>query len=393
MKTYKITFFRILLINISILFCLNNYAFAASDPNVTNSTTDEDTQTTSGLVITDAGDAATTHFLITNIQNGTLYQNDGTTPINNSDFITEAEGNAGLKFTPSSDFFGSGSFDVQASEDASGTGLSAIVTATITVNPVGDTPSVTNATTNEDTQTTSGLVISRNANDGAEVTHFRISNIANGTLYQNDGTTPINAGDYITFAEGSAGLKFTPASNFYGSGSFDVASSLDASGTGLSSIVTATITVNPVGDTPSVTNATTNEDTQTSSGLVISRNANDGAEVTHFRISNIANGTLYQNDGTTPINADDYITFAEGSAGLKFTPSSNFNGSGSFDVESSEDGSSVAAQSGVATATITVNPVGDTPSVTNATTNEDTQTTSGLVISRNANDGAEVTHF
>ena len=28
------------------------------------------------------------------------------------------------------------------------------VTATITVNPVADTPSVTNATTNEDTQTT-----------------------------------------------------------------------------------------------------------------------------------------------------------------------------------------------------------------------------------------------
>ncbi|MGB1034993.1 MAG: translocation/assembly module TamB domain-containing protein [Primorskyibacter sp.] len=43
---------------------------------------------------------------------------------------------------------------------------------------------------------------------------------------------------------------------------------------------------------------TTDEDTQ--SGLiVIDRNANDGAEVTHFKISGISGGTLYQADGTT----------------------------------------------------------------------------------------------
>ena len=76
---------------------------------------------------------------------------------------------------------------------------------------MADTPSVTNATTNEDTQTTSGLVISRNAADGAEVTHFKITDITNGTLFQNDGTTPITNGDFITFAQGNAGLKFTPA--------------------------------------------------------------------------------------------------------------------------------------------------------------------------------------
>src|SRR5262249_3843357 len=148
------------------------------------------------------------------------------------------------------------------------------VTASITVNPVADTPSVTNATTNEDTQTTSGLVISRNAADGSEVTNFKITSITNGTLYQNDGTTPINSGDFITFAQGNAGLKFPPAANFFGTASFNVQASLSNSDSGLGgSQVTATITVNPVADTPSVTNATTSEDTQTTSGLVISRNA------------------------------------------------------------------------------------------------------------------------
>ena len=40
---------------------------------------------------------------------------------------------------------------------------------------IANTPSVTPATTNEDTQTTSGLVITKNAVDGAEVTHFKIT--------------------------------------------------------------------------------------------------------------------------------------------------------------------------------------------------------------------------
>ncbi len=369
----------------------------ADTPSVTNATTNEDVQTTSGLVISrHLGDGTeVTHFKITNIVNGTLFQNDGTTQINSGDFITFAQGDAGLKFTPTPNFFGAGSFDVQASLSNSDSGLGgSVVTATITINAVADTPSVTNATTNEDVQTTSGLVISRNPVDGAEVTHFKITNISNGTLFQNDGTTQINSGDFITFSQGNAGLKFTPAPNFFGIGSFNVQASVSNSDSGLGGgIVTATITVNAVADTPSVTDATTNEDVQTTSGLVISRNAADGAEVTHFKITAITNGTLFQNDGTTLINSGDFITFAQGSAGLKFTPAANFFGIGSFDVQASLSGSDLGLGGGIAMATITVNAVADTPSVTNATTNEDVQTTSGLVISRNPVDGAEVTHF
>ena len=110
---------------------------------------------------------------------------------------------------------------------------SATDTASLVVNPVADTPSVTNATTNEDTQTTSGLVISRNAADGAEVTHFKITGITNGTLYKNDGTTQITSGTFITFAEGNAGLKFTPTANFNGSGSFTIQASTSSGDAGL----------------------------------------------------------------------------------------------------------------------------------------------------------------
>jgi hypothetical protein len=116
------------------------------------------------------------------------------------------------------------------------------------ITPVADTPSVTNANTNANTQTTSGLVISRNPVDGAEVTHFKITGITGGTLFKNNGTTVINNGNFITFAEGNAGLKFTPGTV---NGSFLVQASLSNSDAGLSSLsggtATADIIVNPLG--------------------------------------------------------------------------------------------------------------------------------------------------
>ena len=369
----------------------------ADTPSVTNATTNEDTQSTSGLVIgRNAVDGAeVTHFKITGISGGTLYKNDGTTVISNGDFITYSEGQAGLKFTPSTNSTANGSFDVRASTAANDAGLGgATDTATVTVNAVADTPSVTNATTNEDTQATSGLVISRNAADGAEVTHFKITGISGGTLYKSDGTTVISNGDFITYAEGQAGLKFSPTANSIANGSFDVRASTAANDAGLGgSINTATITVNAVADTPSVTETTTNEDTQSASGLVISRNAADGAEVTYFKITGITGGTLYKNDGTTVISNGDFITYAEGQAGLKFSPTANSIANGSFDVRASTAANDAGLGGSTDTATITVNAIADTPSVTNATTNEDTQSASGLVIGRNAVDGAEVTHF
>src|SRR5207249_1856155 len=144
-----------------------------------------------------ADDVEVTHFRITNIQNGTLFQNDGTTPINEGDFRSEERRVGKVKLSPTASFFGTGSFDVQASVSDTNAGLGgSVATATITVNPVADTPSVTDATTDEDTQTTSGLVISRNGADDAEVTHFQITNITNGSLFHHNGTTPINEGDF-----------------------------------------------------------------------------------------------------------------------------------------------------------------------------------------------------
>jgi alpha-tubulin suppressor-like RCC1 family protein len=80
-------------------------------------------------------------------------------------------------------------------------------------------PTVTSAVSEDGRQTTSGLVISRNQVDGEEVTHFKINNIQHGTLFQNDGSTQIKAGDFITIEAGQAGLKFTPNEGVFTPGS------------------------------------------------------------------------------------------------------------------------------------------------------------------------------
>lgn len=322
-------------------------------PSGASVSTAEDTD--SGAIAITRNGSDTTHYKITGISGGTLFSDAGFTwQITSGSFIASAGATTNVYFRPTANSTSNGSFTIQAATTNGDGGLSgSTATATVTVTPIADTPSVTNAATNEDTQSSSGLIISRNAADGTEVTHFKITGITGGTLFKNDGTTQATNGSFITFAEGNAGLKFTPAANSISNGSFTVQASTSNSDAGLGgSTATATITVNAVADTPSVTNATTTAGTQTSSGLVLSRNAVDGAEVTHFQIGGVTGGTLYKNDGTTQIANGDLITFAEGNAGLRFTPSSTTTGS--FTVEAYD--SRTRSLSPPVTATITVSP-------------------------------------
>lgn len=69
--------------------------------------------------------------------------------------------------------------------------------------PVADAPQLI-----QDTPT--NLFLFPNEADGPEINYFQITNISGGTLYLSDGLTPVNAGDFLTVAQGSAGLKFAP---------------------------------------------------------------------------------------------------------------------------------------------------------------------------------------
>lgn len=340
----------------------------ADTPSVTNAVTEENVQTTSGLVISRnlADGVEVTHFQITNIVGGLLFQNDGVTPIVNGDFITAAQGNAGLRFTPALNSIAPGSFQVRAATSASVAGLGGnAVTATITISPVANTPSITNATTLEDTQTTSGLVVTRHPADGDEVTHYKILGVTGGTLFQSNGLTMIPIGSFITAGQGAAGLRFTPSPNSFGVATVTVRAATSASDAGLGGDpVVATINVLPVADTPSITNATTNEDAMSSTGLVLTPNPVDGPEVTHFKVTLITGGTLFLSDGVTRIVTGSFLTREEGAAGLRFLPGPDSTAMGMVSVRASTSASDTGVGGDPATAFITVNPINDPPTIT-----------------------------
>jgi hypothetical protein len=182
---------------------------------------------------------------------------------------------------------------------------------------------------------------------------------AAGTLTLNG--TAVSAYDEVSVADIQAGnLVYTPASNEFGAGysslSFRVRDDGGTANGGddlADTANTLTFDVATVADTPTITSTLTQNGQQSTDGLVVSRSTADGAEVTHFKITNITNGTLYQNDGTTPIINGDFITFAQANAGLKFTPSSYLNGS--FDIQGSTTNNDSGLGEAPTTATIIVN--------------------------------------
>jgi VCBS repeat-containing protein len=305
--------------------------------------------------------------------------------------------NGTLTYTAAANAIGSATVTVFVS-DSGGTVNGGVDTTgprtfTIDVTPVADTPSVTGAATLEDTQTTSGLVITRNAADGAEVTHFKITGIVGGTLFLNDGVTTIANGTFITAAQGAAGLKFTPSANSVANGAFDVQASTAANDTGLGgSVVTATIAVTAVNDAPTfgaLANQTVAEDAgaQTVAGFttVAPGGGADEAGQTFSYTATNDNNTLFAVQPSIAANGTLTYTLAPNAFGAATVTAfvTDSGGTANFGVDIT----------GPRTFTITATPVADTPSVTGATTLEDTQSTSGLVITRNPADGTEVTHF
>ncbi len=195
--------------------------------------------------------------------------------------------------------------------------------------------------------------------DGSDSFTFNVDGAVNVTATSsNTALVPNNAANIdVTGAGATRTLTINPVANAFGATTITVT----VADNGQNMVDTFVLTVNPVADTPSVTDANTDEDTQTTSGLVISRNAVDGAEVTHFKITGITNGALFQNDGVTPISNGDFITFAQGNAGLRFTPALDSTANGSFNVQGATGNLDAALGGGIVTATITVNAVNDAP--------------------------------
>lgn len=176
------------------------------------------------------------------------------------------------------------------------------------IGPVANTPSVTGASTSAGTQTTSGLVITRNAADGAEVPYYQITGITGGTLFQSDGTTPITNGQFITVAQGAAGLKFTPTVGAV-SGSFQVQASTSNNTLGLGgSLVTATVAIS--GATTLTLNGSAGGDHMTI----------DFQDATHFTVTQNGTTTSYT---TGQVNKLDFAGASGGNEVVIFEDNTN----------------------------------------------------------------------
>ncbi len=163
-----------------------------------------------------------------------------------------------LTFSPNSNQFGTVIISVTV-DDGSAANNQITRQFKVEVTPVPDMPSVTNAITNEGEQTTGGLIIERNTNDGEEVKYFKITNIMNGTLFYGDGVTQIQDGEFIPYDQANSGLRFTPDSRL--DGSFNVQASLTNHDGGLGgNITTAIIVVNSIPTTTDLPDLTLNED-------------------------------------------------------------------------------------------------------------------------------------
>lgn len=322
----------------------------------------EDTDQVIVLDGTDANPLDTVTASITALPTrGTLLQFGTLSPITAVPTnVTDAQRR--VVYRPPANQFGTG-FATVIFRLSDGTESSAAAVVTIGVDPAADTPSITGASTIENITTTSGLVITRNSADGPEVTHYKIVAATGGTVLLGDGTTTVSIGQFITSAQGAAGLRFRPDNNFVGNGTVSVRASVSAVDAGLGgAAAVGSIAVGPSARTPSVTSATTLEDTMSTSGLVISRGAGNGAEVTHFKITSLGTGALRLADGTTGVSVGQFITAAQGAAGLRFVPNADDNGTVSVGVAASLSSSDAGISNAPATASVTVTPVNDAPS-------------------------------
>lgn len=363
-------------INISVL----NAADPPTISPVANQTAAEDAFVTVSLQVSDPDSPASAIVLSAVASDPTLLPANGIV-------FTGTTTSRTLTLTPAPNRFGSTTVTVTASDGV----ISSMQTFLLTVQPVADTPQVANGTAVEDSPS-SPIVISRHALDGSEVTFFKVGHFVNGSLFQNDGTTPIPEGSFISFVQGQVGVVWKGTLNTNATGQFDVEASQD----GIivspqSGKATSTITIVPVGDTPLVTSVTTLEDTL-SATMTLSPNPVDGDGVKHFRISDIREGKLFRADGVTEITSGEMIAVDVALAGLRFLPHKDSNVNGHFAAEPSLDGHSISLQGPAGHATISVTPVADTPVVTDTTAQEDSFS-SPITIRRNPKDGNEVRYF
>ena len=233
-------------------------------------------------------------------------------------------------YTPDPNYFGDDSFTYTVSDGAGG---SADATVTVHIHAVNDAPVAKDLTGQDDQVTTpedTPKDITLNASDvDSNNLSFSILNLpAHGTL-----------------SGSGANQTYTPDADYNGPDTFTFKVCDDSTPTPLCDEGTVDIVVTPVNDAPVAVDdeADTNEDETIASIPVLSNDTDvENDALTVVKVSEAAHGTVTLNPDNKTFN---------------YTPEANYNGTDEFTYKANDG----ALDSNVATVTITVRSVNDTP--------------------------------
>jgi VCBS repeat-containing protein len=272
--------------------------------------------------------------------------------------------NGGFTYLPNTNFNGTDHFTYRVSD---GVSTSALAIVTLTVQAVNDLPVAAGESyiVAEDSVLTisvPGVLSNDNDQDGDALRALLVNGVANGTLSLNTN------GSFV----------YTPNLNYAGTDSFTYRAT---DGNATSSVVTVTINVTAVNDTPVAANDafSIGEDgvlILPAPGVLSNDTDAEGTLLSAILVSGVSHGTLNLN----------------GNGSFTYTPSANYNGSDAFTYRSTDG----QATSGVATVTITITSVNDIPVAVNDayTVTEDATLTvggSGVLANDTDADGTALT--
>jgi len=265
-------------------------------------------------------------------------------------------GNCKLKVTGNSNYFGSGGFSYSVRANGDWSNISA---ASLTITGVDDAPvasNITPANFNEDTQ--SIITLSYSDLESHQASSCAISSPTNVTVTS-----------ACACSAGTCTVGVTGTNNYNGSASFNYTVTAN---TKTSNQASASLTIDAVNDAPianNITPASFNEDTQ--SIITLSYTDPESDLATACSVSSLTNVTEAQScscDGS-------------GVCTVGVTGTNNYNGSASFNYTVT-----AAAQTSIAkSATLTINPVNDAPTI-NAITDQYTAQNQTLNSSVTIND-------
>jgi VCBS repeat-containing protein len=234
-----------------------------------------------------------------------------------------------FSYAPNANFNGGDSFTYQVDDGAGGTATAAV---TLVIEAVNDAPSAADASATTNEEVAVEIVLTANDVDSEGLTFTVAGGPANGTLTQN--------GDRVTY---------TPAPDFFGTDSFTFVANdglLDGN------LATVTITVAPINDAPTASDASVNTDEDEEVTIDLTGADVDGDTLSFTIVSGPSHGTLLQLGGQ-----------------VIYTPALDHAGGDSFTFKVNDG----TVDSNHATVAITIAPVNDAPSADDATavTNED----------------------